>query len=64
MQNPIEVEMLMVRDKQKYGRTDGPSFEFLLEGLVDEGLTRDEAYEAVIKGAYRTNEGVNKALGF
>jgi hypothetical protein len=32
--------------------------------LMSEGLSENEAYEAIIQGSYRTNVGVNKKLGF
>ena len=63
MANPVEVELLRARDMAEYGNPDGPTFEFLLEQLEREGLVEDAAYEAIISGSYRTNEGVNKKLG-
>lgn len=63
MSNAAEVELLRARDLSKYGNTDGPTFEFLVDQLRQAGLTGDEVYEAIITGAYRTNEGINKSLG-
>lgn len=63
MANPVEVELLRSGDMAEYDNTDGPTFEFLLEQLDREGLVEDAAYEAIISGSYRTNEGVNKKLG-
>jgi hypothetical protein len=53
----------MARDLSKYGNPDGPTFEFLVDQLRQAGLTGDEVYDAIITGAYRTSEGVNKSLG-
>jgi hypothetical protein len=47
----------------EYGNPEGPTFKFLLERLEREGLVKDDAYEAIISGSYRTNEGVNRKLG-
>ena len=58
-----EVELLRARDLAKYGNPDGPTFEFLVEQLQNAGLLGDDIYEAIISGAYRTNEGINKSLG-
>lgn len=63
MSNALEAELLRARDLFKYGNPDGPTFEFLVDQLRQARLIGDEAYEAIITGAYRTNEGVNKSLG-
>lgn len=64
MINEIEVQMLELRDIEVYGTPDGPTFEFLLRRIRSEGLKGNAVYEAVIKGSYRTNAGVDKTLGF
>lgn len=64
MADKNEVEMLRQRDIQIYGSPNGPTFRFLVKRLSDEGLSENEVYEAIIKGSYRTNAGVNKSLGF
>lgn len=64
MSDPDEVEMLRARDKQVYGSSNGPTFLFLVKRLTAEGLTENDVFEAVIKGSYRTNAGVDKQLGF
>jgi hypothetical protein len=64
MPNKLEVEMLELRDIDVYGTPDGPTFEFLVERLRSDGLKGNALFEAIIKGAYRTNTGVDKTLGF
>ena len=64
MADSSEVEMLRQRDINVYGSPNGPTFRFLEKRLSDEGLTENDVYEAIIKGSYRTNAGVNKSLGF
>lgn len=63
MSDATEVELLKARDLAKYGNPDGPTFEFLVEQLQNAGLSGDDIYNAIISGAYRTNEGINKSLG-
>ncbi len=63
MSNATEVEFLRARDLSKYGNPDGPTFELLIGQLRQAGLIGDEVFEAIITGAYRTNEGINKSLG-
>lgn len=64
MADKSEVEMLRQRDVQAYGSPNGPTFRFLFKRLSNEGLSENEVCEAIIKGSYRTNAGVNKSLGF
>ena len=64
MQNPLEVEFLRRRDIARYGTPDGPTFEFVIAEIEAEGLSGNDAFEAVIKGSYRTNAGIDKLLGF
>ncbi|HEY0460048.1 MAG TPA: hypothetical protein VGC97_13005 [Pyrinomonadaceae bacterium] len=64
MPNPFEVELLRRRDSGLYGTPDGPTFEYLVTGLEREGLSGNDVFEAIIKGSYRTNAGVDKLLGF
>ena len=59
-----EVEMLRQRDIKLYRSPNGPTFRFLVKRLSGEGLSENEVFEAIIKGSYRTNAGVNKSLGF
>lgn len=63
MQNPLEVEFLRRRDIVNYGTPDGPTFEYLVAELESE-LSGNAVSEAIIKGAYRTNAGIDKLLGF
>jgi hypothetical protein len=64
MLNAVEVKMLRERDVLKYGNANGPSFEFLLKQLKEEGLSENQSYQAIIKNSYRTNAGINRTLGF
>ncbi len=64
MADKNEVEMLRRRDLQVYGSPHGPTFQFLVKRLKTEGLAENEIYEAIIRGSYRTDAGINKKLGF
>jgi hypothetical protein len=64
MQSETEKELLRNRDIAKYGTPDGPTFEFLIISLESDGLKGNDVFEAVIKGSYRTDDGINKMLGF
>jgi len=64
MKNEEEKELLRRRDIAKYGMPDGPSFEFLISHLEADGLKGNAVFEAVIKGSYRTNAGIDRMLGF
>lgn len=48
MADPTEVELLRQRDLAVYGNLDGPTLEFLVEKL---------------RGAYRTDVGIDESLG-
>ncbi len=63
MANAEEVEMLRARDIAEYGNEDGPTFEFLIDECRKAGLKGNAIFEAIIKGSYRTNKGVNEKLG-
>lgn len=63
MRDQAEVEALRVRDREQYGDPDGPTFESLLEKNRGKGLAEDEAYEAIIESAQRTNAAVNESMG-
>ena len=64
MANPAEVEFLRQLDIANYGTPDGPIYEFLIKRLEGEGVTGNAVYEAIIKGSYRSNAGIDKLLGF
>lgn len=64
MESEEEKELLRRRDVKIYGTPDGPTFEFLVERLTADRLEGNHIFEAVIKGSYRTNAGVDKELGF
>jgi hypothetical protein len=50
---------LLVRDAQKYGDGEGPTFEQLVEQQRASGKEGDAAYEAIISGAERTDAKTN-----
>jgi hypothetical protein len=61
MTDSIAVAKLEQRDLMKYGNPGGPSFEQLLHRNQEEnGLTRDQAYEAIIASAASTDENTNR----
>ena len=64
MQNKSEVLMLNLRDQKKYGTSYGPTFDFLVRQLKQDGVKGNDIFEAIIKGSYRTDAGVNKEFGF
>jgi len=63
MADPIEIELLRVRDIAVYGSPDGPTFEFLVEQGRRAGLEEKAIYEAIIDGSYRTDREINRRLG-
>lgn len=63
MADPAEVELLRARDVAKYGSSDGPTFEFLIEKLREVGLEGDKIYEVIIDNSYRTDAELNRKLG-
>lgn len=58
--NWFYVKLLQARDLMKYGNSDGPTFEQLVAKNEGEGLTGDDAYEAIIDSSARTSETFNK----
>jgi hypothetical protein len=63
MDNRSEVELLRQRDQAKYGNSDGPTFDFLVERLRTAGFEGDAIFEAIINGSYRTDRELNRRLG-
>lgn len=64
MKDQSEVERLRQRDIAKYGSPDGPTFGMLIDRLLASELTGNAVFEAIIKGSYRSNAGVDYSLGF
>ncbi|MBE7448614.1 MAG: DUF4157 domain-containing protein [Kofleriaceae bacterium] len=60
MQKESAVAGLHVRDAVVHGDQDGPSFDQLVEQNMAKGMTREEALEAIIDGARRTNKDYNR----
>jgi len=60
MADQKEVEMLRQRDLAKYGNSDGPTFEQLLNRERDRGQTDEEAYEAILVSSTSTDEPTNR----
>ncbi len=63
MGKELEIELLERRDLARYGNSDGPTFDFLVEKYSQLGLVGDEVYEAIIETSMKVNIGVNKGLG-
>lgn len=59
MQNQDEVKGLQARDMKKYGNPDGPTFEYLVGKSTKKGLSKEEAYEGIIKSSSRTSPVYN-----
>ena len=64
MESELEREQLRQRDVAVYGSPNWPTFAFLKKRLKVEGLSENEIFEAIIRGSYRTNAGIDKKLGF
>lgn len=62
MSDPGQQLELLVRDAQKYGDGEGPTFEQLVEQQRAAGKEGDAAYEAIIAGAERTDAATNKRV--
>ncbi|HEY6806570.1 MAG TPA: hypothetical protein VI306_23535 [Pyrinomonadaceae bacterium] len=60
MENPEEVQLLRKRDLAKYGNSDGPTFEYLVDYWSRFGLQGDKIYEAIIEDALITNAEVDR----
>ena len=56
MSDPREVTLLRKRDQARYDDPDGPSFAWLVEKAGSQGLCGAAIYQAIIDGAYRTDE--------
>ena len=59
MPNKSEVAQREARDQKKYGSPDGPTFDYLVQENLAEGKTEQEAYEAIIESASKTNATYN-----
>lgn len=62
MKSRRAVRALERRDLVKYGNKDGPTFEFLVESAKKKGLTGDAVFEAIVAGARRTNQRVDRSV--
>ena len=61
MPDQTEVKTLQARDQQKYGNSDGPSFNYLLDKLHAKGESDAQAYAEIIQSSSRTDDGYNQA---
>lgn len=57
------VETLSIRDAKKYGASDGPSFDALVEKQIGKGKSLEEAYLAVIESSQRSDDGYDQRFG-
>jgi hypothetical protein len=62
MENAEDVQALRERDLRFYGNADGPSFDQLLAEFREGGLSDQDTYEKLIKGAQTTNREVDNSL--
>jgi hypothetical protein len=60
MAEQSEVELVRQRDIKKYGNPNGPTFSSLVEKFREKGYEGDALYEAIIEGASRTDENINR----
>jgi hypothetical protein len=63
MSDRAEVELLRLRDQEKYGSPDGPTFDMLVEKAKKAGTTGDAVYDGIIASSQRTDEKFNEAFG-
>ena len=62
MEDPAEVETLRERDRIKYGRSDGPAFEQLLQRLLSQGRSIEAAHKLIIEAARSTSSAFNDLM--
>jgi hypothetical protein len=63
MADRVALRMLQARDTKKYGNPDGPTFEWLVKRYGAQGLKGDAVYEAIIRGASKTDPKTNRRFG-
>jgi hypothetical protein len=63
MSDAAAVDALRARDLEKYGYSDGPTWDWLVERARDRGLVGDAVYESIIESAQRTDAATNRAFG-
>lgn len=52
-------EALRKRDMAKYGNPDGPTFTYLIDKSLAKGMTRQQAWQAIIETSSRTDNSYN-----
>jgi len=52
-------ELLRQRDMAKYGNPDGPTFTYLIDKSLAKGMTRQQAWQAIIETSSRTDNSYN-----
>lgn len=55
MDDPDAVSRAEIRDIERYGDANGPSFDYLYQLHKANGLTNDESYQTIIDSASRTS---------
>ena len=63
MADRVALKRLQARDTKKYGNPDGPTFEWLVKKHKAQGLKGDAVYEAIIRGASKTDPKTNRRFG-
>lgn len=63
MESKEEVKLLEARDQTLYDRSDGPSFEDLVQKHQAAGFSTDEILRLIIDSATRTNSEFDRRFG-
>ena len=63
MADRVALKRLRARDTKKYGNPDGPTFEWLVKKHKAQGSRGDAIYEAIIRGASKTDPKTNRRFG-
>lgn len=59
MKDKATVKKFEVRDYQKYGNRNGPTFSYLVDKLKAKGIVGEEGYREIIKSSSRTSPNYN-----
>lgn len=60
--NPINKIFAENRNKEKYGNTIGPTYEFLTAELLKKGIPADMTDQQIIAGAATSNQSINQRM--
>src|SRR4029079_3277737 len=62
MSDPAQVLGLLLRDAQKYGDGEGPTFDQLVAQRGADGLEGDAIYQAILGSSQRTDRGTSQRV--